>query len=101
MREDRLVSAPLSLAPLQTTAARRAPEKVFGLMDMRENLESFLPILSDLLDGAALTVTAATAAAHLQLRHAIAKSARFVCSEGSCMVDIASRFKRRNVGPSV
>lgn len=33
-------------------AVRRAPEKVFGLMDMRENLETFLPILTDLLDGA-------------------------------------------------
>ena len=99
MREDQRVSALLSLAPLQTTAARRAPEKVFGLMDMRENLESFLPILSDLLDGAAPYW-------HLRhrrctLRHAIDKSARLVCSEGSCIADTASSLKRRNVGPSV
>ena len=29
----------------------RAPEKVFGLMDMHENLDALLPTLTDMIDG--------------------------------------------------
>ena len=39
--------------------ARRAPEKVFGLMDMRQNLKTFLPILDDMLDGVPSAMIAA------------------------------------------
>ena len=32
---------------------RRAPEKVFGLLDCHENLEAMVPQLYDILEGAA------------------------------------------------
>jgi len=42
---------PTALVFQERHAMRRAPEKVFGLMDMHENLDALLPTLNDMIDG--------------------------------------------------